>query len=29
MNVDNFQLSNIFQQNAKKYVTKPVMAAIY
>lgn len=29
MNVDNFQLSKVFHDNAKKYVTRPVMAAKY
>ncbi len=29
MNIHNFQLSNIFHDNAKEYVTRPVMAAKY
>ena len=29
MDVYNFQLSNVFHDSAKKYVTKPVMAAKY
>ncbi len=29
MNVHNFQLSNVFQNNAKEYVTRPVRAAKY
>ncbi|GFI46670.1 hypothetical protein IMSAGC019_01989 [Lachnospiraceae bacterium] len=29
MNIHNFELSSIFQQNAKEYVTRPVMAAKY
>lgn len=29
MDVHNFQLSDIFQQNAKEYVTRPVKALKY
>lgn len=29
MNVNNFQLSNVFHDNAKEYQTRPVMAAKY
>lgn len=29
MNIHNFQLSNIFHDNAKEYQTRPVMAAKY
>lgn len=29
MDIHNFQLSDIFHQNAKEYVTRPVMAAKY
>jgi hypothetical protein len=29
MNVDNFKLSKVFHDNAKEYVTKPVIAAKY
>lgn len=29
MNIQNFELSNIFQDNAREYVTRPVMAAKY
>ena len=29
MNVDNFQLSSVFHNNAREYVTRPVKAAKY
>ena len=29
MDVHNFQLSDIFQQNAKEYVTRPIKAMKY
>ena len=29
MDIHNFQLSNVFQQNAKEYVTRPVRAMKY
>lgn len=29
MDIHNFQLSSIFQQNAKLYTTRPVMALKY
>lgn len=29
MNIHNFQLNNIFHENAREYVTRPVMAAKY
>ena len=29
MNIHNFKLSNIFHENTKEYVTRPVMAAKY